>query len=352
MKVLVTGATTPLAGLLLRRLLADPAVERVLATGIELVPPPGALPASSRLTYVPADLTRSRTAHDLLFGPARALDIDTILHLATHRSHAGTRASHALDVDAARELLLLADRLPRARRFVHRSGAEVYAIRHSAPDLLDEDQPLELDPAAPSSVRDHVEADMTVCAHIGTSRLDVTVLRCAEVLAPGVGSQLWDYLQSRVCLRPLGFDPMVNLLSLDDQVAALSRALSAGARGVFNIPGADTLPLSRVIARWGRIDLPVPGPLLAPLYRLRTSAVGLEFRYDVNLRRFHFAAMLDGRLAREVLDYQPRHPVVWPLPRAPRPGARPEPGRPRRPHPRLPQRASLDPREPGVSAPR
>ncbi len=312
MKLLITGATTPLGGLLVRRLLADASVEHILASGLDHVPPPGMLPTSSRLFYAGADLTRSRVAHDLLFGPARALEVDTILHLATHRSHVGSRATHALDVDAARELLLLAERLPRARRFVYRSSAEVYAVRHSAPDLLDEDQPLELDVGAPPSVRDRVEADMTICGHIGTSRLDVTVLRCAEVLAPGVGSHLWDYLQSRVCLRPLGFDPMVNLLSLDDQVDALRCALSATARGIFNIPGADTLPLSRVIARWGRIDVPVPGPLLAPLYRLRTAAIGVEFRYDVNMRRFHFAAMVDGRLARAVLDYQPHHPIDWP----------------------------------------
>ncbi len=317
MRLLITGATTPLGGHLVRRLLASPSVEHILASGLEPVPPAGVLPTSSRLSYARADLTRTRVAHDLLFGPARALELDTILHLATHRSHAGTRATHALDVDAARELLLLADRLPRARRFVYRSSAEVYAIRHSAPDLIDEDQPLELDPGAPPSVRDHVEADMSICAHIGTSRLDVTVLRCAEVLAPGVGSQLWDYLQSRVCLRPLGFDPMVNLLSMNDQVDALVCALSAGTRGVFNIPGADTLPLSRVIARWGRIDVPVPGPFLAPLYRLRTRTIGVEFRYDVNMRRFHFAAMLDGRLARGALEYQPHHAIDWPLPTQP-----------------------------------
>lgn len=313
MNILVTGATTPLGGRLVRRLLVDAAVHHVLASGLEQVPPAGVLPSSSRLSYVRADLTRARVAHDLLFGPARALEVDAILHLATHRSHAGTRATHALDVDAARELLLLADRLPRVRRFIYRSSAEVYAIRHSAPDLLDEDQPLELDPGAPPSVRDHVEADMTMCAHIGTSRLAVTVLRCAEVLAPGVGSQLWNYLQSRVCFRPLGFDPMVNLLSIDDQVDALALALAAGAKGVFNIPGADTLPLSRVIARWRRIDIPVPGPLLAPLYQLRTRAIGVEFRYDVNMRRFHFAGMLDGRLARDVLDYQPHHAIEWPI---------------------------------------
>jgi UDP-glucose 4-epimerase len=325
MRPLVTGATTPLGGCVIRMLLADPAVEHVLATGVEHQPPDGILPASPRITYQRADLTRTRAAHDLLFGAVRRLEVDTIIHLAIHRSPHGTRSSRLLDVEASRELLLLAERQPTVRRLVVRSGAEVYAVRHTAPDLLDEDHPLELDRSAPASVRDHVEADLTACAHIGTGRLAVTVLRLAEVLAPSQGSQLWDYLESRVCLRPLGFDPMVNLLSLDDATAAFRLALQAGLPGVFNIPGADTLPLSRVTSGWGRLDLPVPGPLLAPLYRLRTRVIGLDFRYDVNIRRFHFGGMLDGRRARERLGYRPSHPIEWPAATEPRPWS-PAPG--------------------------
>jgi hypothetical protein len=98
---------------------------------------------------------------------------------------------------------------------------------------------------------------------------------------------------------------------------AVRLALRSRDGGVFNIPGADTLPLSRIAARWGRVDLPVPGPLLAPLYRLRTRVVGLDFRYDLNTRRFHFGGMLDGRRARDRLGYQPGRPIDWPVDAAP-----------------------------------
>jgi len=135
------------------------------------------------------------------------------------------------------------------------------------------------------------------------------VLRCAEILAADVGSQLWDYLRTRVCLRPAGFDPMLNLLSIDDAVAALMLAIASAGQGTYNIAGADTLPLSRLIARFGRIDIPLPGPLLAPLYRLRTRAIGLDFRYDLNARRFHLGGILDDQRARLELGYRPRHPL-------------------------------------------
>jgi len=103
------------------------------------------------------------------------------------------------------------------------------------------------------------------------------------------------------------------VLSLEDAVGAVRLALVAPHAGVYNVPGADTMPLSALIAAARRLDLPVPGPPLAPLYRLRTRAIGLEFRYDLNFRRFHFGGIVDGGRAATELGYRPRHPLRWPV---------------------------------------
>jgi nucleoside-diphosphate-sugar epimerase len=107
---------------------------------------------------------------------------------------------------------------------------------------------------------------------------------------------------------------MLNVLSIADAVVAIRAALRSPETGVFNIPGADTLPLSRAIAESIRVDMPVPGPLLAPLYGLRRWIAGFEFRYDLNLKKFHFGGVLDGGRARQLLGYVPHHPVEWPRP--------------------------------------
>lgn len=274
MRVLVTGASTTIGGALVDALAADPEVEDVMPVGDQI------------------DLARPRDVHDLLHGPAHRFGVTAIAHAPMH-------------VHATRELLLAAERVPTIDRLVYRSDAAVYAIRTAEPNLLDEDAAIELDPRAPPWVRERVEADLTVCARIATSRVAIDVLRCAEVLAAGTGSQLWDYLQTRVCLRPLGFDPMVNVLSLDDAVRAIRQALVAGRRGIHNIPGADTLPLSALIANHHGREIPLPGPLLAPLYTLRAWARGLDFDYDLNAARFHLGGVLDGGLAARELRYVP-----------------------------------------------
>jgi UDP-glucose 4-epimerase len=312
MRVLVTAATASPGRELVRALLADPAVEAVLAVGHG---ERGALADEPRLTFASIDLTKPRAVRELIQGPGRALRIDAVVHGPLHRgSREHGRYVHAQNTEATRELLLACEGHPTIRRFVYRGTAAVYALRASEPNLLDEDTPMELDPSAPQWVRDRVEGDLTACARIGVSSLTITVLRCAEILAPECGSQLWDYLQTQTCLRPIGFDPMINLLSMADVVRAVTVTLHARRRGIFNIVGADTLPLSSVVARWGRLEVAVPGPLLAPLYRLRARAIGLEFRYDLNLRRFHFGGVVDGARAAAELGYRPARRLDWPCP--------------------------------------
>ena len=179
-----------------------------------------------------------------------------------------------------------------------KSQTEVYQIQHNLPVLITEEHPLNMAGGAPQWLRDRVEADITACTRMGLSDLEIMVLRCAEVLAPGTGSQLFDYLESAVCLRPAGYDPMLNLISIADIVRALEMACKAdGVQGVVNIPGADSLPLSECIHRWGRSSIPLPETVLSPLYRLRRKLRGAEFSYGMNRRRFHYASVPDGTRA-------------------------------------------------------
>ena len=123
-------------------------------------------PGKARLKRA-IDLTRPRVLHDLLWGLGREHAIDRVVHCMHHRHPDGAGASiHAQNVDATRELLLACERHPTIRRLVYRSFAEVYALRHTTSNLLDENEPLDFDPIAPQWRRDRVEADLTVCSHL------------------------------------------------------------------------------------------------------------------------------------------------------------------------------------------
>ncbi len=291
--VLVTGADSPVGERLVRRLLLDSRVDQILAvtSGSE----PLAIGATDRLHTIQVDLRRSRRVHSLLFGPARDLEVNAVIHTAMEQSAAREGSSvHAFNVEALRSIMELSERHPTVRRLIIRSAAEVYQVQRDLPVLVG-------------------EADLTACARMGLSPLQIVVLRMAEILAPGTGSQMFDYLGSAVCFRPAGFDPMTNVLTLEDAAAALQRSLHHNEQGVFNIPGADTLPLTACIRKWGRVGLPVPGDVISPLYRLRRRVTGHDFRYGMNRRRFHYSVVLDGSRAERVLSYIPCHPVDWPV---------------------------------------
>lgn len=309
--VMVTGATTPMGCHLIHRLLGIPWVKHVLAVGLE---PHAAtfLPPHPKMTYIDVDLTRSRSIRQLLFGPARDLGIDVVIHTAQHRRATDTgRRVRLLNVESARALLQLSEEHPTIRRFILRSYVDVYKVDLHLPSMLEEDHPVDFSPHLSQWVRDRVEADLTVCSRMGISPLHIIVMRFAECLSENTGSQLYDYLCSRICLQPLGFDPMINVITMRDMVEAFVLSLRCPGQGVFNVPGKDTLPLSELIHKAGRIGIPVPGNLLSPLYRIRTLAQGSDFRYGQNRLRFHFNSVLDGSRARRVLGYIPSSGVEW-----------------------------------------
>ena len=310
---MVTGAGAPIGEALVRSLLDDSRIGHVLAiTGHPVASFP--VPPSRRLTVEQVDMSRSRRLHRLLFSTARDLRISVVIHTAMHLSATdeGERV-HAYNVESIRHLLALCERHPTIKRLVLRSASAVYQVQRDLPVLIGEDHPLNMAGQAPQWVRDRIEADLSACVRMGMGPLEILVLRMAEALSPGTGSQVYDYLQSPVCLQPAGFDPMINLMTTKDAVAALKSAIHSSEQGVFNIPGADTLPLSTAIKRWGRIGLPAIDSILTPLYRLRRRMTGHDFRYGMNRRWFIYSGVLDGRRAREVLGYVPRHPISWPI---------------------------------------
>lgn len=310
-RYLITGATTPPAKALVRTLLSREDTELVLVVGGEAT---RNAVSDSRLVQLRIDLRRERSIRELVFGRVRDDCIRVVIDMATHRSsRVQGRGAHAINVDETRRLLRFVERVPSAQRFVYRSFGSVYRIAHDLPSIIDEDHPLRLGPRTPQYILDRVEADLAVCARMGMSRLQIAVLRTAECLAPEAGSQLWDYLHSRVCIRPVGFDPMFNVISQEDLADALARAAITEAQGIFNIPGRDTLPLSRMIDRFGRIEIAAPTSMLHPLYALRRAMRGGDFRFDLMRERLRFGFVLDGARARAQLGYAPRHPVRWPL---------------------------------------
>lgn len=308
--VLITGASSPIGEELVRRLLEDSRIGKIIA----VLDPKGKsyLKEHPRLTTVVVDISRQRRLHNLLFGIAKEQSITVVVHTSqTESANKEGVSVHAHNVEALRNILLFSERHPTINRLVIRSCSGVYQVQRDLPALIQEDHPLNMGEGAPQWVRDRVEADFTACTRMGLSNLSIIVLRMTEVLEENCGSQMHDYLRSSVCLRPIGFDPMLNFLTVEDAAAAFQKAVQSNAQGVFNIPGADILPLTEVIEQWGKRSFPLPEIGMHWAYRMRRYFRKGQFRYGMNRRRFHYSGILDGRRAVEVLRFFPSHPINW-----------------------------------------
>ena len=289
--VWLTAPAAPLDRMICGELLADPTIARVVCVygakaTLDPNPPDG-------VQCVRSDFSSYRSLRDVI-ASAALRDIDTIVHTL----------SDVASAEMTRQLLHLAEEQRSVRRFILRSFADLYRLDSREPAFIDEHHALELQ-HVPAARRAYAEADFSVCERLGSSHLQVVVLRCAELLAPDTPGALHDYLSSRVCLRPLGYDPMLNVLSAADLARAIRCATTRSAVGVFNIPGRDTLPLSELIHATRRVGLSMPGPALKPLYALRTLLTKRGFHYPSEQVRFHYGAVLDGSRARELLGYEP-----------------------------------------------
>ncbi|MCG8591252.1 MAG: NAD-dependent epimerase/dehydratase family protein [Proteobacteria bacterium] len=291
-RVLVTHADEAIGRRLVARLHADDRIEHIVAAGAG--PPPRRFDrifsADDRLTYHRLDLTRHRSVRNFFGAPdVREPGIDAVIHLPRlgegHTRELPLMAGVAERTAEARLVLQQTLEAPRVRTLVALSSAFVYRLGPGNANRLDEDADLDLDPTLPPETRAWVDCDMLFHAEMHATRCRIVLLRVPTVVGPagqmlvhpGLTGAGWPRP------RPLGFDPLCALVTVRDVARALHLSLFRGARGVYNVAGAESLPLSQLSRAGAQPSWPVPGPLL----QLGAWASGVLGRED-------WAARWDG----------------------------------------------------------
>lgn len=194
-------------------------------------------------------------------------------------------------------------------RLVVIASAAAYEPSHHHPGLADEERlpPLRSSRRAVRQRRDRGLPDLRPAAAwraleeavLGDPEAPAgavrTVLRPPPVPLTG-GRDPWSRLLTRrLAAAPLGLDPTVQLLAVEDLAAAVLCALEVGSPGVFNLAPAAPVPLSRALRLAGVRRLPVPSWCLR--LGLRWYGGGAAERLDA-LR--HPATVSGERAAREL----------------------------------------------------
>lgn len=293
----MTGAYSYVGVELLKRLEADARWDRLLA--IDIREPEGL----QRTTFHRVDLTMPNAGALCAEILAKA-EIDTFVHAAFLSGPTHNRSwAHELEVIGTVHVL---DACAQAgiRKFIHWSTTGVYGPHPLNPNFLSEAH--ELRGLRESRYfRDRVEAEKEVTRFAAENpKTIVTVLRTAHILGSDINNYATRFFRRPVLPVLMGFDPLVQFVHPEDAVQAFVLACHGEFRGAFNIVGDGVLPYTTVVARLGRVAVPVPHVIAYQVARLLWATQVMESP-STFLHWLRFLCVADGRKAKQKMGFAP-----------------------------------------------
>jgi UDP-glucose 4-epimerase len=190
------------------------------------------------------------------------------------------------------------------KKLVVLSSANVYGPSPDNSNFLTEDAPL-MAAGRDSGVRDLIAVDMMAHGFFWKQpEVETVILRPVHIVGPSIKNAPSNYLRLRRPWMLMGFDPMIQLIHVEDAARAMVEALRPGPKGVYNVVGPGEVPLSSALRELGRSPIPVP----APFARLALGAL-----FDAHLASFpspeldhiQFLCAVDGTRWKAEVGFEP-----------------------------------------------
>ncbi|MEW5740181.1 MAG: SDR family oxidoreductase [Myxococcota bacterium] len=251
--------------------------------------------------HVQVDLRKKKT--DEVFRKNR---VKAIIHMGIlHDPRMSAEDHHSFNVLGTTRVLECAAKYG-VKKVVVLSSANVYGPSPDNSNFLTEDAPLMAASRFPS-VRDLIEVDMLAHGFFWRHpEIETVVLRPVHIVGPSIKNAPSNYLRLERPWVMSGFDPMVQLIHMEDVARALIEALEPGRKGVYNVVGPGEVPLSAVFRELGHRPRSVPHivarPLLSTLFKYHLASYPPE-----ELDHIQFLCMVDGSRWAKETGWAPRH---------------------------------------------
>ncbi len=223
----------------------------------------------------------------------RKHNVKALIHMGImHDPRMSSSDHHSFNVVGTTRVLEAAARYG-VKKVVVLSSANVYGPSPENSNFLTEESPLMAASRFPS-VRDLIEVDMLAHGFFWRHpQVETVILRPVHIVGPTIKNAPSNYLRNKRPWVLAGFDPMVQLIHMEDVARALVEALKPGRKGVYNVVGPGEVPLSAVHKELGHRSLGVPSPLARPLlsalFKYRLASFPPE-----ELDHIQFLCMVDG----------------------------------------------------------
>ena len=257
--------------------------------------------------HMPADVEiervdiRRRRAEDIF----RRHQLDAVIHLnIMHDPRSPQAQHHDFNISGTQKIfnLCAAHNVP---KIIVLSSANVYGPSERNDQFLKEDAPL-MGGQNFEAIRDLIALDMFCNTSFWKfPEIETVILRPAHIIGR-VRNAPSRYLQLERPVTLMGFDPMVQLIHVEDVVSGIELALTPGLRGIYNLAGPSPVPLSYIFERLGRRPRPLPEPLARAALRTAWS-LKLSDWPEPEIDHIKYVCMVDDALARAELRFSPRY---------------------------------------------
>ncbi|MBI4507990.1 MAG: NAD-dependent epimerase/dehydratase family protein [Deltaproteobacteria bacterium] len=300
--VAVTGARGFIGAEIIKRLEEDRRYRTILALDIRKPNFP-----LDKTQFYKIDLTLPTADADIAALLSRE-GVDTLVHAAflSSPTHASAWAHELEDIGTMHVLNACAE--VEVRKLILSSTTMVYGAHPLNPNFLTEDHELKGNSSS-RFLRDKVAAEQQVRRFRKENpETMVTVLRVAPTLGPTIENYVTRFFSRPIAPVMMGFDPLMQVVHERDVIDAFKLAIDNDVLGEFNIVGEGVLPYSTILALMGKLPLPLPHFLAKHLTRaFWVTQVGDAPPYFLDFLRFLCVA--DGRRAREILGFVPKHDI-------------------------------------------
>jgi UDP-glucose 4-epimerase len=287
-RVLVTGLSTYWGGRLAQALEGFEEIEAIV--GVDSSEP--------TLELQRTEFVKVSNEHALIERIVEAARIDTVIdtRLVVDSITTSAREAHENNVIGTMNILAACSGPSSpVRRFVFKSSAHYYGCEQDDPAFFAESM-RRPHPPRTRIERDIVDAEAAVADFAAKHpEVTVTVLRCTNVLGPGVRTSHTRMLALPAVPMLLGFDPRYQFVHEDDVVHALEHVAMRDLHGIFNVAADGVLALSEVISLLGKRPAPILPPVGTGLIAAPLRRLGLRIP-DEMLNQLRFGRGLDNRL--------------------------------------------------------
>lgn len=138
--------------------------------------------------------------------------------------------------------------------------------------------------------------------------MNTVILRPCHIVGPGINNGIMQYINAKIVPTVAGFNPMIQIIHIQDVFNAISLVMKRRARGIFNISSQDQIPILTFLKELKIRHIPVMPPFEKLVFKVLFST-GLTSLHPEQIDFLKYPCMVDDTSARESLLFSPKYRI-------------------------------------------